>query len=84
VTILFFSSEEKAMIESPRTELEAEIDDNHSLHRAGPGPGEPPVQDPPPAEEPQEAPGETGEPELRAQARESQRAFERAIARLAG
>jgi hypothetical protein len=49
----------------------------------GPGPGEAPVDDPPPAEHPEEAPGETGEPELQAQARESEQAFERAIARLA-
>jgi hypothetical protein len=47
------------------------------------GPGDLPVDDPPPAEQPAEEPGELGEPELDAQARESELAFERAIARLA-
>jgi hypothetical protein len=46
------------------------------------GPGDLPVDDPPPAEQPAEQPGEIGEPELRAQAREAMQAFERAIARL--
>jgi hypothetical protein len=77
-------TEETAMIETPRNELDRENGDTHSLYGSGPGHGEPPVNDPPPAEQPQEAPGETGEPELQAQARASVQAFERAIARLAG
>ena len=65
--------------------IEPERDNDAGVHvvrGSGPGHGEPPVDDPPPAEQPQEAPGETGEPELEAQARESEQAFERAIARL--
>jgi hypothetical protein len=60
-----------------------ELRENHAIHVVlGPGPGAPPVDDPPPAEQPQEAPGETGEPELQVQTRESTQSFKRAIARL--
>lgn len=69
------------MPEIQHIELERENDSGVHIVRGG-GPGEPPVDDPPPAEQPQEAPGETGEPELEAQARESEQAFERAITRL--
>jgi hypothetical protein len=64
------------------SELERENDVGVQVVRAGPGTPPVPVKDPPPAENPEEAPGETGEPELEAQARESEQAFERAIARL--
>jgi DNA-directed RNA polymerase specialized sigma24 family protein len=69
------------MPEIQQIELERENDSGVQIVRGG-GHGEPPINDPPPAEEPAESPGETGEPELEAQARESEQAFERAIARL--
>ena len=66
-----------------RIELEREDDSGTEAVRAhGPGPGNPPVDDPPPAEHPEEAPGEPGEAEIEAQARETEKAFERAIGRL--
>jgi hypothetical protein len=49
---------------------------------SGGGHGDLPVDDPPPAEHPEERPGEPGETEDEVQARESETAFERAIARL--
>jgi len=53
--------------------------DIHHLERHHGGHGEQPIDDPPPAEQPEEKPAE-GEEEL--QARESEQAFERAIASL--
>lgn len=62
-------------------ELERENDTGVIVVRGG-GPGEPPVDDPPPAEHPEEAPGEPGEAEVEAQGRETEKAFEQALVRL--
>jgi hypothetical protein len=65
--------------------IELEREDNsgtQAVRTQGPGPGDIPVDDPPPAEHPEEAPGEPGEAEIEAQARESVKAFERALGRI--
>jgi len=69
------------MPEIQHSELERENDAGVPVVRGG-GHGDLPVDDPPPAEHPEERPGESGETEDEVQARESELAFERAIARL--
>ena len=66
------------MPHSPQIEFER-VDDSAQVADGG-GHGEIPVEDPPPAEHPEEAPPENQDELL---TRESKKAFERAIARLA-
>lgn len=67
------------MPEIQHNELERENGSGAQMVRDG-GHGDLPVDDPPPAEHPEERPGEPEETEDEVQARESEQAFEHAMA----